>query len=108
MSVRYKPDHAGIGALLTSSEMQDVVRQVAEKGADYARTIAPIGGPRDPARGEFKASFSVDVVVNGGLKGDRAEARITNSSEHERLTDVFDGYHVLADTAEWLGAEGTL
>ncbi|HEX4018182.1 MAG TPA: HK97 gp10 family phage protein [Frankiaceae bacterium] len=93
----YTPNIAGTGRLMRGPEMQRLMREIAEKGMEYARGISPVGDPRtDPHPGEYRDSFSVTVRANGGVHNDRAEAMIVNSSPHAVLVEALDGYHVLA------------
>jgi hypothetical protein len=95
--IRYSADIPATGRFMRSQAMQDVVRGAAEKGEAFARSIAP------ERTGDYKASFSVSVRSDGGLRGDRAEARIVNSSPHATYVEWRDGHHVLARTADFLG-----
>jgi hypothetical protein len=97
MASRYKADFAATGRFMRSASMQDVVKGAAEKGAEFARAISP------ERTGDYKASFSVSVRSDGGLRGDRAEARIVNSSPHAVYVEWRDGHHVLARAADFLG-----
>lgn len=99
MTVRYSADYEGTGELMRSPEMQAVVREVAEKAMAYAESISP------EYTGEYKASFEVTVTDRGGLRNDRAEAQLVNTSDHAVNVEWQDGYHVLTRT---LGALGTL
>lgn len=97
MTIRYKEDIAGTNRLMRGPEMQAVLRAVAEKGADFARSISP------ERTGDYKASFHVEVRADGGPRHNRAEARIVNDSPHATEVEWRDGYHVLARTADTLG-----
>ena len=102
MPIRYKPSYAGLGALMNGPEMQEMLRRVAEKGMAYAQSIAPVydGPPRQGVTpGEYKAGFSVQVRSHGGVHGDRAEAKIVNSSPIAPFVEWQDNYHVLNRTA---------
>lgn len=113
MAFRYKKSYSGIGELMNGPEMQEVLRQAAEKGKAYAESIAPVGDPRtDPHPGEYKASFEVNVQSHGGLHGDRAAAQVVNTSEYAAALEwgngahppYSHGYHVLGRTAQALGS----
>ena len=104
MTVRYVGSYKGIGELMNSPEMVSVMRQVAEKAKPFAESIAPVGDPRtDPHAGEYKASFEVTAQAHGGPDGDRAEARLVNTSDHAVNVEWQDGYHVLARTLDAMG-----
>jgi hypothetical protein len=94
--VRYEPDHAGLGELLRSGEMQQVMRGVAGTAMADAVATAPF------RTGEYKSSFSVHVTDAGGRKGDRAEADVINDSGHAVLVEWTDDFHTLRNSAERL------
>lgn len=96
MTVRYKADYQGTGKLMNGPEMQEMLRQVAEKGKAFAESIAPVD------TGEYKSSFEVTSRSHGGVHGDRAEAQIVNTSPHAAHVEWQDNYHVLARTADAL------
>jgi hypothetical protein len=96
--ITYKPDYAGLGKLMNGPEMQAMLRRVAEKGVPFARSISPVD------TGEYEASFTVETRSHGGIHGDRAEAKIVNSSPHAARVEWQDGYHVLNRTAQALGS----
>lgn len=112
MTVRYKADYRGTGQLMNSPEMVEVMRQVAEKGMAYAKSISPVGDPdEDPHPGLYQESFEVTAQAHGGFHGDRAEAQIVNTAEYAAALEwgngafppYSHGYHVLARTAAALG-----
>jgi hypothetical protein len=96
--ITYKPSYAGTGALMNGPEMQEMLRQKAVKGMEYAIGIAP------ERTGDYKEHFSVEVRDHGGVHGDRAEAKIVNDSDHATEVEWRDGYHVLSRTAGQLGS----
>jgi hypothetical protein len=96
--MRYKPDYAGLGRLMNGPEMQAMLRRVAERGVPFAVSVSP------ERTGEYKASFRVEVRSHGGVHGDRAEAKIVNSSPHAARVEWQDGFHVLNRTAQALGS----
>jgi hypothetical protein len=105
MAARYEPDHEGTGMLMMSDGMREMLRMVAERGADYARSIAPVGKPPgDPHPGEYLASFRVEVVTPAPSWDDRPAALIVNDSGHAAYVEWQDGYHVLAKTAAAMSA----
>lgn len=105
--IRYTPNLPGVSALMNGPEVQAILRQVALKGAEYARSIAPVRTTqlkRQPPPGDYKEHFSVQVRAHGGVHGDRAEAKIVNDSGHATAVEWVDGYHVLNRTAAHLGS----
>lgn len=111
--VRYQKSYSGLGELMNSPEMAEVMRQVAEKGKAYAEGIAPVGiPPEDEHPGNYRDSFEVNVQSHGGLRGDRAAAQIINTSDYAAALEwgngsfppYSHGYHVLARTAQALGS----
>lgn len=96
MTIRYQPDHAGVGELMRSPEMLEMLEAKAQRGVDYARSIAP------EATGEYRESLRVDSVRRGGPARDRAEARVVADSDHAAYVEWQDDYHVLARTAAFI------
>lgn len=106
MSFEYKPSSAGLRQLMNGTEMQEMLRGVAEQGMADAIVRAPVysGKPRKGVvPGEYKAHFSVTVQTDGGVHHDRAEALIVNDSAHSVLVEWHDEFHTLRDAAEELG-----
>lgn len=97
MTVRYKPDYAGMHDLMNGPEMQAMLRGVAEQGMADAIVRAPV------RTGDYKAHFSVTVQADGGIHKDRAEALIVNNSGHAVLVEWHDEFHTLRDAAAELG-----
>lgn len=99
MTTRYVGSYSGIGQIMRSEDMQELVRQVAEKAMGFAVELAPVGDPRtDPHPGEYKASFEVQVSADGGLRNDRAEAILVNTADHAVDVEYKDGHLVLNRT----------
>lgn len=96
--ITYKPSYTGLRALMNGPEMQAMLRQVAEKGVPFAQSVSPA------RTGEYRGSFRVETRANGGVHGDRAEAKIINDSPHAARVEWQDGYHVLNRTAAALGS----
>lgn len=92
--MRYTPDHAGIAKLLVSDDMGDAMRTVAQAGAAFAVGIAPIES------GEYKASFDIDVEVQG--PNPRQTAILANTSDHAFAVELRD--HVLGRTIDLIEA----
>lgn len=78
MPARFDSSYSGIGELLNSDLIVDVMRQIAEKAMALAVARAPVGIEDDSHRGRYKASFEVEVKRHGGVKGDRAEGTLRN------------------------------
>lgn len=97
--MRYTPDYSGTGQIMNSPEMVEVMRAKAELGNGFAESISP------ERTGDYKGSFEVTADSGGGIRGDRAEAQIVNSSDHAVNVEWQDGYKVLTRT---LGALETL
>lgn len=98
MTVRYTASYTGLGELMRGEEMQAVMREVAEKGMEFAQSIAPVH------TGEYLDSFEVTVTGEGGPAGDRAEAQIVNTSDHAVEVEWQDGHKVLTRTLGALSA----
>lgn len=74
--IRYDKNIGEIKKLMTSAEMAAFLQGIAEAAVPYARAISP----RDS--GDYEESFKVTSVRRGGPRNNRAEARITNTSDH--------------------------
>ena len=93
-------DYAGFGELLVGPEMEASMKDRAEKIAEAARAIAPVGdaakGDKHP--GQYKASFEVEsgVMESGGR---RAYGRVTNTAPHAAAVEFGNAHspaqHVL-------------
>ncbi|WP_353889554.1 HK97 gp10 family phage protein [uncultured Thermomonospora sp.] len=68
---RYRPDIRGFGRVLASRQMQEEMRQRAERVARRARELAPVD------TGEYARSFRVEVGVREGPRP-RAVALVIN------------------------------
>lgn len=95
-AIRYKPDHAGLGQLMRSDGVKDVLRAHAEHGADLARAISPV------RTGDYEASFHVETG-EVSASGRRAAAFLINDSPHAVLVEWHDNHHVLARVAGMIG-----
>jgi hypothetical protein len=99
--MRYSPSHVGLARMLLGPEMRMLVDSRAQLGAQYAKSRAPVGGPKDPHRGSFRDSIH---AVSGGvdLKGDRVAARVvadsTNASPVEFGNRRSKSAHTLRST----------
>lgn len=100
MTVRYTPSFTGTNSLMNSAGVQQVLRAAAEKGTAYAVSISPV------RTGEYKSSFRISTKAHGGVHGDRAQATIVNTSPHAARVEWADGYHVLAETADYIRRTG--
>lgn len=74
--------YSGIGQLLRSAGMVEHMVERANKIKEEAEARAPVydGPGRDPHRGRYKESFSVEATPRGGDRHDRAEAKVINDS----------------------------
>src|SRR5690606_25966559 len=68
---RYRPDIRGFGRVLASKQMQEEMRQRAERVARRARALAPVD------TGEYVRSFRVEGGVRAGPRP-RAVALVSN------------------------------
>ncbi len=96
--MRYTANRQGIARLLVSGEMHDALRDVGERAADFAASIAP----RDS--GEYAASFVVGTEVHD----ERATAILGNTDPGaaaiEWGTSDTTGHHTLSRTIDWIEA----
>ncbi len=86
--------------MMTSADMTRVIDAAAEAGAGHARSISPVD------KGEYRDGFRVETAV----VGDRVEARLFNIAPHSVIVEVGTptqpGRNVLAQTADWIEANG--
>lgn len=105
----FNPDHQGVGRMLRSPMIRAVVTKHAIEIMTMAQAIAPVGGPRDPHRGRYKASFGIRVRGRGGATHDRAEAIVYNDSPEALFVEWGNAgnepYHTLLIAAT-TGARG--
>lgn len=77
----FDASYSGIGEMIRSDWM---LAEMSRRGANImaqAIATAPVGKhPRDPHPGRYKASFRLELSKHGGVHGDRAEAKVINSS----------------------------
>jgi uncharacterized RmlC-like cupin family protein len=91
---RYTPDQRATGRFMKSRRMQQMLRSRAEDGARYAEAISP------QRTGAYKAAFAVST----GVAGDRAEARLENTSDHAVPVELV--HRVLARAVDHLEGKG--
>jgi hypothetical protein len=88
MADNFSLDHAGVGELLRSGDMEAEMRRRAEKAMSFAVAIAPVGDPKnDQHAGRYAASFRVSSSRHGGMKGDRAAAELVNDSPEAYMVE---------------------
>lgn len=103
---RVSISYTGLGDFMrTSAALRVALSAHAEVGVRFAKTIAPVGPPRDPHRSEFRDS--IHSVADKGLDG-RAAVRIVASPiwpevgrKHHR---PYRGSHTLRRTVQYLNA----
>lgn len=97
--MRYTPDRRGIARMLTSTEMHATMRDLGERTADFAASIAP----RDT--GEYAGSF---VAATEDIDG-RATAIVGNTDPGaaaiEWGTSDSLGHDVLTRALDWAEAQ---
>ena len=89
----FRLNYAGVGELLRSTEM---VAEMARR-AELVKAEAEVTAPYDPqsAGPHYKDEFFVEVTDHGGIHGDRAEAAVTNNSDHALLVEYLNGDRTL-------------
>lgn len=103
MAIRYRPNRKGIAALLVSPEMQDMIKDVAEAGMEYAKSISPDAAPYGEG---YINSFEVESGLVEKVAGSkRATSKIKNTAPHAAAVEWKHGHRVLGRTADWI--EGT-
>lgn len=103
---RVSIDYNGIGRYLrTSEELRVALLAHAEAGAEFARTIAPVGPAGDPHRGEFKASIHAESnVTPGGFIGARITADPLWAEFGRHRVNPYIGAHTLQRAGQFLNA----
>jgi len=90
--------------LLNAPFMVEEMRGRAERGAEFARSIAPDAPPLGEG---YIASFDVDSGTHGGIHKDRAYAILSNSDDAARFlefgTERTDAQHVLGKALDVMG-----
>ena len=111
---RYEPDHEGIGALLVSSQMGDVMRAIAQSQAlPLARSLSPDAAPYGSG---YVDSFKVEVETIMWAGSPRKVANLVNASDYaaavewgwdvaHRQFGNHKGYHVLQTVADVIGSK---
>jgi len=104
VDVHYKLDYKGVGLMLNSESMRQSMERVAYEIKARAEAIAPVSDYRwNKTRGRYKASFHVTSRRYGGVKNDRASARVYNSAPEAVWVEFGnrggEPYHVLARAA---------
>jgi len=99
MATRYEPDYEGIGRLMRSDEMVQLVAATGQRALEYAEEISPV------RTGRYRAGWRMETSSAGGPSHDRAEARVINDAVDEVLADVVDGYDVPSRLLSYLGDE---
>ena len=99
----YKADHVEFRKFLNSPMLAAAVMRVAIGIKERAEMSAPVGGPGDPHRGRYKASFEIRLHRHGGATKDRVEAIVKNTSPEavfvEWGTMGDEPYHTLLKAA---------
>lgn len=72
----YRPDRAGTGDFLRGPEMQALVKEHAEKIARVYTDSLPVDS------GNLRSNVTVKTTSRGGVKKDRAEAEVENSTRY--------------------------
>lgn len=85
MSDDFTLDYEGVGKLLCGPEMQALMRERAELGAQRAQSTAPVDAA-SPHPGRYRESFVVESGVREG-KTRRAFGRVVNTSPEAILVE---------------------
>lgn len=94
-NVRYEANFAGLGKLMTSKEMEAMLRTRTQVGRQYAEVIAP----RDT--GDYASNFRVASTTRGaGRWSDRAAGYLYNDSDHALAVEFQDDYRTLGIVAD--------
>lgn len=95
----FNASYSGIGEMLRSAEMQEAMREIAEKVKQRAEDTAPVGDPQeDPHAGRYKAAFYITTGVQH-RKTSRAFAEVGNTAPESAVVEFGDseqeGQHIL-------------
>lgn len=94
-SIRYEPNFAGLGKVMTSKVMEAMLRGKAQVGRQYAEVIAPV------ETGDYASSFRVTSAARGsGRWADRAAGYLYNDSDHALAVEFQDDYRTLGIVAD--------
>jgi hypothetical protein len=103
--VTYTQNHKAVGEMLCAPFMVAAMRKRAERGKEFAESIAPVD-ETGPHPGQYKAAFDVEAGVRQP-KTRRAFGRLVNTAEAafyvEFGTVHNDAHHVLRKTLEVMG-----
>lgn len=98
--ITYHGDFGGTNALMNSPAMVEAMRQRAEAGKGFAVAISP----RDT--GHYADSFEVSARPHGGVRGDRAEGRLTNTAVYAMAVEFRnENGRVLGRTVDFIESE---
>lgn len=103
----YRLDPAAFEEHVLNAEwMVTEMRERAERGAEYARSIAPVD-ESGPHPGRYRDSIETDSGTHGGIHHDRAygvvRATAPESVYVEFGTERADGQHVIAKALDMMG-----
>ena len=88
---QFTPNPAGLGEVMRGPDMQAGMRAAAEKVADAARAVAPVGrAAGDTTPGRYKAGFEVSSGVREGRSG-RAYGRVENRTPYAAAVEWGNG-----------------
>lgn len=71
--------YAGVGELLRSAEMEAEMRRRGELVKQQCEATAPVFEP-GPHPGRYRDAFRVESTREGGVKHDRAAAKVVNDA----------------------------
>lgn len=108
MAARFRIKRRGVGEMLRTPAMQAEMLRRAEVIKSIAQATSPVGGPDDPHRGNYAASWETDSTSRGGRRRDRAVAYVRNTAYYARWveygTERVPAHHVLLRAAQMGGA----
>lgn len=83
---KFTPSRRGIGKLLNSPQMLEATIYFADKVLRRAEATAPVY-EQGPHPGRYKRAFTIEAQLNGGLKHNRAQAKVVNTSPEAFLVE---------------------
>lgn len=99
--IDYRPSFTGLRGWFIGDEARALCTEAAEWGAQYARSIAPVGRPpEDRHPGAYRDSIRVVQAGLGGPRHDRVRVDIVADVPYAAFLEVQAGHHTLATTVD--------
>lgn len=96
----FKRDKGGLEAFIKSQALGDAMYDIAQDGAAYARSIAPVGS------GAYRDSITAEQVTVPVTKKSEPRAGAMISSDVDHAGNVEHHHKILSRTADYLNRKG--